>query len=150
MSATVLGQRKTLSIRWFLGWMVVGPVLVFGLMDASVGGPVGVIALPLGLVAACLLVWRAKVWPESLGVVAGCGVASMGIGLLDRSYYQVCPDGEPIIERVGDRVVSIASCPYMAPTPWLIGGSALFVAGLASYIWMRKRLSQASPACEVS
>jgi hypothetical protein len=118
---------------------------MFGLLDASVGGPVGLVVLPLALVAAGLLGWRGQPWPDMIGVVAGCGAASIVIGLLDRAYYEVCPDGKPVVERVGERVVSIASCPYMAPTPWLVIGGLLLATSVSTYVWLRKRLGRPAP-----
>jgi hypothetical protein len=132
--------RQGSRVFLFLTWALVGPAVVFGLLDASVGGPVGLIVLALAFVGTALLSWRTDPWPEVLGAVAGCGIAAILIGYADRAYFEVCPDGEPIVEKVGDRVVSVASCPYMAPTPWLLVGSLLLVSALCAYIWARRRM----------
>ena len=34
--------------------------------------------------------------------------------------------------------MSIASCPYMAPTPWLIVGALLVLTGTGTYLFVRR------------
>lgn len=110
---------------WFSLWAV--PGFVLGLQISQVG----ILLLPIGLIAAILLATRSRVWPESLGVAAGIGLMCLFVTLLNGdSWPWSCPASGEIVTRTSNSVL-VESCHRWYGLPWLIvglvfsGGSAL-------------------------
>ena len=72
--------NQSVGWRWFAGWAVVGGTLVFALLTAL---SIGIFVAPFAIAALILVVRRARLWPESLGVLAGIGAVAVAVAALN-------------------------------------------------------------------
>jgi hypothetical protein len=79
---------------WFGAWCFAGALLLFAFMSLP---SIGLLILPLAVVAVALLAWRAPVWPDSLGFISGFGLVVAFIGLIIATGDDLGGDPAPIV-----------------------------------------------------
>jgi len=113
------------------GWPAFGlwavPGIVLGLQVSAIG----VLLLPVGLVAVFLIARFIRVWPEALGIFEGIAAVCLLIVALNADYWSCPPSGE-VTTRTRDSV-TVESCGSLNPWPWLIVGVIFAVGGAVAY-----------------
>ena len=109
----------------FCLWSVPG---IFVGLQVSV---IGVLLLPVGLVATILLAKFTRGWPEALGVLEGVAAVCFLIVALNADYWG-CPSSGEVITRTKDSV-TVESCGGLSPWPWLTVGLVLGIGGVIAY-----------------
>lgn len=117
-------MRRTGWIAFSL-WAV--PGIVLGLQFSAIG----VLLLPVGLLAIVLLAKFTRVWPEVLGVSEGIAAACLLVVALNADYW-TCPASGEVITRTKDSV-TVESCGTLNPWPWLVVGLIFAVGGAVAY-----------------
>lgn len=92
-------------------WLWAG---VGGALALSVVSFIGVLTAIPALIALALVAWRSPRWPEPLGILTGFGALCLTIAALNRGA-----EG-------------------LDPTPWLVAGVVLVLAGLVLYAGARR------------
>lgn len=118
------------------GWLAFGLWAVPGIVVGFQVSAIGVLLLPVGLLATVLLAKFTRVWPEVLGALEGIAVACFVIVAINADYWS-CPPSRELITRTNGSV-TVESCGGLNPWPWLIVGLTFAVAGAVSY-WVAKR-----------
>jgi len=113
------------------GWLAFGLWAVPGIVVGLQVSAIGVLLLPVGLVATILLARSIRVWPEALGISAGIAAACFLIVALNADYWSCPASGELITRTKGS--VTVESCGSLNPWPWLIVGLVLAVGGAVAY-----------------
>ena len=114
---------------WFWLWTIPGVTLGF---QVSV---IGVLLLPLGLIATLLLAWFSRPWPEALGIAAGVGLTCLAIALiavLNGNWPGSCPSSGEIVTRTSNSVMA-ESCDRWYALPWAIAGLLFILGGALAY-----------------
>ena len=117
-------MRKTGWIAFSL-WAV--PGIVVGLQVSAIG----VLLLPVGLLATILLAKFTRVWPEVLGGSEGIAAVCLLVVALNADYW-TCPASGEVITRTKDSL-TVESCGTVNPWPWLIVGLIFAVGGAIAY-----------------
>ncbi len=127
--------------RWegFVYWAVAGFLGAGALVSIA---SIGLLLLPLAVLAVFLAARRLVTGLETIGLVAGFGLAAMGIGLLNLGNHP-CPS-RPFVFAPGQ--VGAMECGGPNPIPWLLGGLAglLFAVGITVWLKGRTRASVGS------
>lgn len=118
-----LSMRKT-------GWLAFGLWAVPGIVVGFQVSVIGVLLLPLGLVATVLLVKFTRVWPELFGIFEGMAAVCLIVAL--NADYWSCPSSGEIITRT-EGSVTVESCGSPDPWPWLIAGLVFAIGGAVAY-----------------
>ena len=111
---------------WFCAWAAVGVGVA---LAVSV---VGVITVPLALVAAVLLIVRHHTGRASFGVLVGMGMLSLYVAYVQRrgpgtvSWHTATASG---------------SNQYLDPRPWLVVGLVLVLCGVVAFVWRARTAS---------
>ena len=113
------------------GWLAFGAWAVPGIVLGLQVSAIGLLLLPLGLVATILLARSTRAWPEALGILEGDAAACFLVVALNADYWTCPPSGE-VITRTGGSLV-VESCGNLNPRPWLIAGLILAVVGAVAY-----------------
>lgn len=113
------------------GWLGFGLWAVPGVVVGLQVSAIGVLLLPVGLVATILLAKFTRGWPEVLGILLGIAAACFLIVALNADYWSCPPSGE-VITRTQDSV-TVASCGGLNPWPWLIAGLIFAIGGAVGY-----------------
>ena len=91
---------------------------MFGLQLSQIG----VLFLPIGLIATVLLATCSRGWPEVLGLAAGIGLMCLLIAFLNGdSWPWNCPASGEIVTRTRTEVL-LEGCHRWYALPWLIAG----------------------------
>lgn len=106
---------------------------------------IGVLILPIGIIALVIIARRTALWPEVLGISQGIGAALLRIGSMHYGIPQ-CKGGDasPGIESYsGYSAISpgetiqftgrLESCVSIDYRMWLISGAAIILLGLALF-----------------
>jgi hypothetical protein len=111
--------------RWrgFLLWSIVGACLALGVSQ------IGLVTVPVGVVLALWLGRRGGWGKEALGLVAGAGLVSALVGVINVDY-RPCSSGSVVL-GVGR---TSSSCGGFDGLPWLIVGLVLVTAGTLMYL----------------
>jgi hypothetical protein len=112
------------SLRGFAAWVVAGGLLAFSLVSW-----LGLLLLPVALVACWLAARGTRSTLELLGALSGAGLLCLGIAFGARDHSP-CPPGGSLTVPPGETSVS---CGGFDPVPWLVAGLALVVAGALAY-----------------
>ncbi|MGH9227041.1 MAG: hypothetical protein ACRD2W_25425 [Acidimicrobiales bacterium] len=114
----------------FAAWAGAGALCGFaGVSLASVG----LLILPLAVVALIAAGRRARPWPEVAGFLPGLGTgAGLFVGLVNLGSSP-CPSSGSASVGPG-AATSSYSCGGLDPVPWLVGGAILVVLGFAVYL----------------
>src|SRR5262245_54449459 len=103
-------------MRWFPVWMLVGAAFALGIISV-----IGVVVLPIAVVAALLLARARAARPAYPGVIAGAGLPLLYVSWLNRSGPgNVCTfhnGGQDCVEQFN-------------PWPWFLLGAALLATGI--------------------
>ena len=118
------------------GWLAFGLWAVPGIVLGVQVSAIGLLLLPVGLVATILLARSTRVWPEALGVFEGVAAACFLVVALNADYWTCPPSGE-VITRTRDSL-TVESCGTLNPWPWLVAGLILAVVGAVAY-WFARR-----------
>ena len=113
--------RRSLSgfAVWLLvGFLITGAVLTFG--------SIGLVLLPLAVVAVFVAVRTFSFGTSTIGAVAGLGLALVCIGIVNLGT-QSCPSGPFVL---GPGQLGSLECGGANPTPLLVVGSALVLAAV--------------------
>ena len=114
---------------WFAAWS--GPGIVIGFQVSAVG----LLVLPLGLLA-FLVLWRLTgPGPELLGMLEGVAVACLVVVALNADYWS-CPASGEVITRTPN-TLTVESCGELNPWPWLIAGLVLALGAPIAYALAR-------------
>jgi hypothetical protein len=109
----------------FLIWAATGMAVAFSVIAAA---SVGLFVMPFALV---LVIWAARQSrhpAEAVGLVVGCGLVLIVIGLVHRDDVP-CGSSGHLSARAGEQV----SCGGFDATPWLATGAAAVAFGLVAY-----------------
>jgi hypothetical protein len=109
--------------RWFGAWAVAA-VLILLSTSFSV---IGLVAIPLAILVTWLVIIRAGVWPEGLGLAFGLGLISLLLWWVNRDYQGPCYRG--IVLGSGSQT----SCGGFPPKPLLVAGMILLVGALLGF-----------------
>ena len=93
--------------RWFCAWAVAGGLLAFALLS---GASIGFLMLPFAAIAVWLVGRTARMWPESLGSLAGAGALCLAVAAANRDYV-ACPDGPITLGPARIRSLAAGSIP---------------------------------------
>ncbi len=117
-------MRKT---GWlvFVLWAV--PGMILGLQVSAIG----VLLVPVGLLAIFLIARSSRVWPEVLGSFEGVAAACFLVVALHFDYWSCPPSGEVTTRTKGSVVVE--SCEGLNPWPWLVAGLVFAVGGAVGF-----------------
>jgi hypothetical protein len=110
---------------WFALWALPGIVVGFQV------SAIGVLLLPLGLLAALILFRVTGAGPELLGILEGVAVACLLVVVLNADYWTCPPSGE-VITRTRD-TLTVESCGTLNPWPWLVAGLVFAVGPAIAY-----------------
>ena len=113
------------------GWLAFGLWAVPGIVVGLQVSAIGVLLLPVGLVATILLAKFTRGWPEVLGIFEGIAAACLLVVAVNADYWTCPPSGE-VITRTKDSV-TVASCGGFNPWPWLIAGLIFAIGGAVAY-----------------
>ena len=113
--------------RWFGLWALPGAALAF---QVSV---IGLLLLPVGFLGALLLVRRARIWPELLGLLEGFALVFFVFAYANRDY--IACDDIRIELHPGD----VFECGGTDPLIWFALGFAFAAAGVAGYAALERR-----------
>jgi hypothetical protein len=116
--------KRRSARRWFLAWLAVGAGLAFGLLGAM---SIGLLVLPVAVIAAVLLARRPAAGGGIAGLVSGLGVAPLFVAYINRA-------GPGTICTTTARSVSCVQ--EWSPWPWLTAGVVLLGGGV---VWFRRR-----------
>lgn len=128
--------------RGFGWWALVGGLFALSWLAVL---SIGVLILPIGIIALVIVARRTAFWPEVLGISQGIGAALLRIGSMHYGIPQ-CKGGDAsqgIESSSGYRAISpgetiqfsgrLESCVSIDYRMWLISGAAIIVLGLALY-----------------
>jgi hypothetical protein len=114
---------------WFAVWGA--PGIVIGLQVSAVG----ILLLPLGLLAG-LVLWKITgPGPELLGILEGVAIACLVVVALNADYWS-CPASGEVITRTPD-TLTVESCGELNPWPWLIAGLVFALGAPIAYALAR-------------
>jgi hypothetical protein len=119
------------------GWLGFGLWAAAGAAASVViagAATIGLFVLPVALLLAALLATRLRVWPESLGVLAGIAGAVLAIGVANLGSNP-CSDSGTVVLQVGEHQ---AGCGGMAAAPFLVAGFVLAISAAGAY-WLARR-----------
>ena len=116
--------------RWFGLWAVPGAALSF---QVSV---IGLLLLPIGFLGGLLLVKRARLWPEILGLTQGFAAVFFLFAYANRDYI-ACDD-----PRVYLHPLELFPCGGTNPVIWLTVGVVFSAAGILAYAALSRRASR--------
>lgn len=119
------------STAWFALWVIAG---IFAVSALAAVIPLGV----LGLVTIAIAVGAeraGRLWPEALGLLVGIGAVAFMAGMNNVGPPPACSQVDP---------ATTTSCRGVPPTPFLVVGGGLVIAGLGGYVGA-KRVAAESP-----
>jgi hypothetical protein len=114
--------------RWFGLWALPGAALAF---QVSV---IGLLLLPLGFLGALLLVKRARVWPEALGLCEGFAAIFFLFAYANRDYI-AC-------DSIQAALHPFERCGGTNPVIWLGVAMAFSAAGIFAYAALNRRATR--------
>lgn len=133
------------SLRRFLTWALVGSLMAF---IAATLPSIGLLVLPVGLIALVQVVRKLSVRGEAVGFALGVGMSLVGLGLLNLGSPS-CPP-EPQFLPPGQHATP--ACGGPSPIPLVTVGSALALVSLV--VWRelsrRQRRNVVTPVGEDS
>jgi hypothetical protein len=112
----------------FLFWAITG----FVGAGALLGGPIGLLLLPLAAVAAFFTARSFSIGQDSIGLIAGFGLLAVGFAVLN----------------LGNRPCSShpsQECGGADPIPWLLGGLACLAFAVVAWLLLSRSLRQSVP-----
>ena len=133
-----VGQRAKLPRR-LSGWtafgstVVVGALLAFSLL--SFAGP---LAWPLILILGAIVIWLRPPVRAGLGLISGIGLFVLFIGVIHLQDTPCSSSGIVISAEFS----GVYSCGGLDSKPWLIVGSAAFIAGIGLFVAARQRATR--------
>jgi hypothetical protein len=119
-SNSVLPKQQSPRLRWFCAWAGVGVGLALGI------SALGLIAVPVAMLAAIVLVVRHHSGRSALGVLVGIGLLSLYVAYVQR-------DGPGTVDW--HTAAASGSEQYLDPRPWLAAGLLLIVIGTVAFFW---------------
>ena len=119
-------QFRSPQLRWFCAWAGVGVGLALGI------SALGLIALPLALLAALALAVRHHAGRSALGILVGMGLLSLYVAWVQRR-------GPGTVQW--HTATASGSEQFLDPRPWLIAGLLLVVMGVVAFLWRERRSS---------
>ncbi len=119
------GEPEGREWLWFAAWCAAGAVFTFSFLS------IGLFVFPFAAAALLFVAWRAPHRWESLGSIAGIGVALLLGAFLSRDY-RPCPE-EGLTLRADAPPGASVECGGTDPAPWLAAGLAAFALPLLAY-----------------
>ena len=116
----------------FIYWAVTGFLGAGAILSLMT---IGALLVPFAVLAAFLTARRYSIGLETIGLIAGVGLAAVGIGLLSLGNHP-CPSG-PIVFAPGQ--VGAAECGGANPIPWLLGGLASIWFAVVTRLWLKRQ-----------
>jgi hypothetical protein len=123
---SVLPKDQRPQLRWFAAWVGVGVGLALGI------SALGLIAVPLALLAALVLAVRHHVGHSALGILVGMGLVSLYVAWVQRR-------GPGTVQW--HTATASGSEQFLDPRPWLIAGLLLVAIGTVAFLWRGRRSS---------
>jgi hypothetical protein len=146
------GEETVRILGWsgFLLWALVGAL--YGLTYLAMMS-IGIVILPLAVIATVAAARRLRVWPELLGIALAPAVVMMRLASLNWGIPRCGPGEQPHMEVSGSGSGSVTTGAYTETmridgcvdinVPFLLYGAiALLIAALVAYIAARYRLAQ--------
>lgn len=97
---------------------------------------IGLVLLPIGLLAVIALLRLTDVGPELLGLFEGVAIVCLGVVAASADYWNCPPSGE-VVTRTRD-TLTVESCGSVNPLPWLIAGVVLAIGAALGYAAARR------------
>lgn len=120
-----------MTVRWLL-WVLAGALCCLTLLAML---SIGFLIAPFAALAILAATRWAGNEPILPGLLAGAGLIVIAIGVINLGNTP-CPSSGGGYSAAGD--TSEFSCGGMSPTPWLVIGASLIVAGLATALRARR------------
>jgi hypothetical protein len=116
-------SRSHRALSGFAVWLLVGFLTTGAVLTL---GSIGLVLLPLAVIAVFVAVRRFSFGTSTIGAVAGLGLAFVCIGIVNLGT-QSCPSGPFVL---GPGQLGSLECGGANPTPWLVAGAALVLAAV--------------------
>ncbi len=116
-------RRRFGPLAGYAAWAISGALLTVAFLALA---SVGLFLLPFAIAAAVYSARRFR-GPPVVGLVAGAGLALVGIGIVNLGNHP-CPR-HPVSIPTGQ--LTSTSCGGPSAWPWLMAGAIVFVVGLA-------------------
>jgi hypothetical protein len=133
--ATLPPSIASRSVYGFVSWAVAGFLGVGGLLSIM---SIGLLLLPLGAVAVFLAARRFSIGVETIGSIAGAGLAFVGVAIANLGSKPCPPD--PFVLRPGQ--LGAVECGGPSPTLWLLAGLACILVAVVVTVWLERRPHQ--------
>ena len=125
--------------RRLSGWTAFGSTVVMGaLLAFSFLSFAGRLPWPFILILSAILIWLRPPIRAEFGLISGIGVFLLFIGVVHLRDTPCPPSGIVISADIS----GVYSCGGLDSKPWLIVGSAVFVAGIGLFVAARERATR--------
>jgi len=126
-SAPASPRRARSPLPWFFAWAAVGVGFALGIST------LGIVAVPLALLVAILLVVLRHADRSAFGILVGMGLLSLYVAYVQRKgpgtvYWHTA--------------TASGSDQYLDPRPWLVAGMLLVAVGVVAFLWRERRCRQ--------
>jgi hypothetical protein len=123
-SARASPRRPRSQLPWFLAWAAVGVGVALGI------SALGLLAVPLALLVAILLIVRHHADRSAFGIFVGVGLLSLYVAYVQRKgpgtvHWHTATAG--------------GADTYLDPRPWLVAGLLLVAVGIGAFLWRQRR-----------
>ena len=119
-SSSALPEDQRPQVRWFCAWAGVGIGFALGI------SALGLVAVPVALLAAIVLVVRHHAGRAAFGTLVGVGLLSLYVAYVQRA-------GPGTVNW--HTATASGSDQYLDPRPWLVVGVLLVVVGAVAFLW---------------
>jgi len=126
-SALASPRRARSPLPWFFAWAAVGVGLALSVST------LGIVAVPLALLVAILLVVLRHADRSAFGILVGMGLLSLYVAYVQRKgpgtvYWHTA--------------TASGSDQSLDPRPWLVAGILLVAVGVVAFLWRERRCRQ--------
>ena len=123
-SARASPRRPRSQLPWFLAWAAVGVGVALGI------SALGLLAVPLALLVAILLIVLRHAGRSAFGLLVGMGLLALFVAYVQRKgpgtvYWHTA--------------TASGADQYLDPRPWLVAGLMLVAVGILAFVWRQRR-----------
>ncbi len=129
------------SVQGFASWALAGFLGTGALLSLL---SIGLLLLPLAIVAVFFAARRFAIGVATIGSIAGAGLVFVGIGIVNLGT-QPCPAG-PFVLAPGQ--LGGVECGGPDPVPWLLVGLACILVAVFVTVWLKRRTHRQGPGSD--